>query len=142
MNSEAHHRIGPRSGALLALFLLAACSMTRPENRRTLHALDASAAPDSAGARWAAAPLAFPAGLLALALDAVIVHPACSVDDAWGDTRAWLWTPDPEASRFRRAMLLPLAALATPFVWAGDWIGRILLPIPARQADEVEEASS
>jgi hypothetical protein len=109
--------------------------MSERDNRRTLNALDASLTPESAAARWAAAPVALPTGLVALAVDAVVVHPACSIDDAWGDTVEWLWTPDPDESRFRRAVLLPLVTLATPPVFVGDWLGRALFAIPPRGAD-------
>lgn len=122
-------------GCLAILLLLPACAMAERDNRRTLNAMDASLAPAAAGARWAAAPLALPAGLVGLAADALVVHPACSLDDAWGDTVEWLWTPDPDESRFRRAVLLPLVTLATPPVFLGDWLGRALLAIPPRAAD-------
>ena len=118
---------------LLLLALLSACSMKEKENRLTLNALDASFAPSSEGARWALAPVALPAGLVALAVDAVVVHPATVVDDAWGDTVEWLWTPKPDESRFRRAVLLPLSALATPLVWVGDWLGRSVFAIEPRE---------
>jgi len=126
-----------RRAALLAVpLLLAACAMSERDNRRTLNALDAALAPGSAGARWALAPVGLPAGLVALAADAVLVHPACVVDVAWGDTRAWLWTPDPDESRFRRAVLLPLVTLATPPVLVGDWLGRVFFAVPARAAED------
>jgi hypothetical protein len=115
--------------------------MSRKDNRRTLNALDESWTPTSTTARVALAPVAFPAGLLALITDAVVVHPVCVLDDAWGDTVDWLWTPKPGESRFRRAVLTPLAALATPFVFVGDWLGRALLPLPPRQESEREDES-
>jgi hypothetical protein len=112
------------------LLLLAGCAVGEKQNRLTVNALDARFTPDSEGARWALAPVAVPVGLVALASDAVIVHPATVIDDAWRDTVRWLWTPDPNESHFRRALIVPLAALGTPFVWLGDWLGRSMFAFP------------
>ena len=122
--------------ALVALMLfLPGCAVINEENRRTLNAMDAAWTPESAGARWGLAPVALPAGLLGLAADAFVVHPACVLDDAWGDTVDWLWTPEPDESRFRRAVLTPLCALATPLVFVGDWLGRALFPMQPRKEE-------
>jgi len=108
--------------ALLLVSIVAGCAIMEPANRRTLNALDEGWAPSSTAGRCAAAPVAFPAAAVGLLVDALFVNPALAVDDAWDDTVEWLWTPDPDESRFRRAVILPLAALATPFVWLGDWV--------------------
>jgi len=127
---------GLRCGTALLLLtaLLAACAVSEKQNRRLLNVLDAHVAPESDGARWALAPVAFPVGVIAFVGDAVLVHPACVFDDAWRDTVDWLWTPDPAESRFRRALITPLCALATPFVWVGDWLGRAIFAIPPHEA--------
>jgi len=91
------------------------------ENRRTLNALDAHWAPGPTGLRVAAAPVAFPVAALAFVADALVVHPSTVFDEAWHDTVEWLWTPREDESRFRRALITPLAALATPVVFVGDW---------------------
>ena len=113
--------------AMLVVVLAAAawssgCAVMEPGNRRTLNALDERWAPPTPAGRWAAAPVAFPAAVVGLLADALVVNPALAVDDAWSDTVEWLWTPDPDESRFRRALIVPAAALATPFVYVGDWI--------------------
>ncbi len=107
------------------------CAVFLPENRRTLNALDEHIAPTSTAGRWAAAPVTFPAGVVAFVLDVVVVHPATVIDDAWGDTVELLWEPRAE-TRFRRAVLLPLVTLATPLVFVGDFLGRAALAIPPR----------
>lgn len=117
----------------LALPLVAAsCATSVADNRRTLNLLDAHVAPESATLRWVALPVTFPTGVLGLVTDAVIVHPCCVIDDAWGDTVEWLWDPRDE-SRFRRAVMVPLRALATPFVFAGDWLTRAMFAVPPRK---------
>lgn len=115
------------SAALIAL-ALSGCAVFERENRRTLNALDEHATPASAAARWALSPLALPLSLVAAIGDMVIVHPVCSIDDAWADTVDALWTSHGE-TKFRRAVMLPLATLATPVVFTGDLLARSLFPI-------------
>lgn len=103
--------------------------MTDPDNRRVLGLLDRELTPSSTAGKVALAPLALPVGLAAFAADLAIVHPACVVDDAWLDTVDLLWTSK-EESAFRRALFVPLATLATPFVFTGDWLGRCLFRWP------------
>ncbi|HZL99099.1 MAG TPA: hypothetical protein VFD43_02510 [Planctomycetota bacterium] len=107
---------------LTAASLAAGCAVLEPANRRTLNAMDERWSPPTTAGRWAAALVAFPAAVVGLLVDALFVNPALAFDDAWDDTVEWLWTPDPDESRFRRAVILPLAAIATPFVYVGDWI--------------------
>lgn len=126
-------RVGPVVAALLAA-CLASCAVMERENRRTLNSLDEHWSPSSEAGRWAAAPVALPAALVGLVVDGLIVNPAVVVDDAWADTVDWLWTPKGE-SRFRRAVMLPLAALATPFVYVGDWIRRGFFAGPRDEAE-------
>jgi hypothetical protein len=115
---------------MLALLALAAsgCAIAERDNRRTLNALDEHATPASEPARWALAPLALPVSLVAAAGDMLIVHPVCSVDDAWADTVDVLWTSHGE-TRFRRVVMIPLAALTTPPFFAGNLLFRSLLPV-------------
>lgn len=119
----------------LALTLLCSCAVMAEENRRALNALDASIAPTTTSGRWALSPIALPTGIVTLVVDAVLVHPSTVWDDAWGDTVELLWTPRDE-SRLRRALLLPLVTLATPFVYVGDGLGRAIFAIPPREESE------
>jgi hypothetical protein len=121
--------------AVVATLLLfcTGCAVFNEDNRLTLNALDEHLAPDSSAARWALAPMGFPLGIVAGVVDLVIVHPATVFDDAWGDTVQLLWTPRDE-SRFRRAVMLPLVTIATPFVYVGDWLLRSLFDVPPRES--------
>lgn len=119
---------------LVSLVLLAGCTTMRDDSRRTLDWLDGSFTPGSAGARGALLPVAIPVGFTGLVCDTVLVNPVCAVDDAWGDTVDVLWTSSDE-SGLRRALFVPLAALGTPFVFAGDWLWRSIVPTSPR-ADE------
>lgn len=124
-----------RAAAVLALSVVTACAVMRSDNRLTLNALDEHLSPSSTAGRWAVAPVALPVGLVALVADAFVVHPATVFDDTWGDTVDWLWTPDPDESRFRRAVLLPLITLATPVVYVGDWFRRAFFAVPPRESE-------
>ena len=119
---------------LCAVALFAAgCTTMRDDSRRTLGWLDASLTPEAPAARGALLPLAIPVGFAGLCCDTLVVNPACAIDDAWGDTVELLWTSD-EESPLRRALVTPLAALATPFVFAGGWLWRSVVPQSPRAA--------
>ena len=122
-----------RRSALVALACVAfaGCAVFDEDNRRTLSLLDRTLTPQSATTRCVLAPVALPGALVAGAADIAIVHPAAVIDDAWGDTVDWLWTPRDE-SRFRRTLLFPLVTVATPLVFVGDWLGRAAFAIPPR----------
>ncbi len=103
------------------------CAMFDSDNRRTLNLLDRHITPDSLGTQIALAPAVLPLGGIALAVDQFIVHPVCVSDDAWDDTRTVLWESD-DPSLFRRVLLVPLVALATPFFYLGDFLIRASTP--------------
>lgn len=117
---------------LLLAVLLGSCSMFRTNNRRTLNWLDATFTPESTTAKVALVPVALPVGVLGFCADLAVVHPVTTLDDAWDDTRELLWEPKDE-SPLRRALFVPLAAAATPFVFVGDWFGRWFLPIDSNE---------
>ncbi len=111
------------------------CVMLERGNRRVLNLLDENLAPKSSTGRWALAPLTLPTGCAALIVDATIVHPAATIDDAWGDTVELLWAPR-GGSSLRTALLVPLAAIATPAVFLGDWLGRALFALSPRHGGQ------
>ncbi|MCA8953444.1 MAG: hypothetical protein KDE27_28280 [Planctomycetes bacterium] len=109
------------------------CTVLVREQRRTLNLLDGHLTPSGEVARALLLPVSVPVGLVGLASDMVVVNPVLAVDDAWGDTIELLWTPTEDESGLRRATVAPLAAIATPFVFVGDWLGRCLFPIDPRE---------
>lgn len=111
------------------------CTAVREDSRRTLDSLDGNFTPASPTTRTVLLPVAIPVGFCGLLTDTLLVNPAFAIDDAWRDTVDLLWTPRDE-SPLRRALFTPLAALATPLVFAGDWLGRSVFPIPPRQESE------
>ena len=119
---------------IAAALFFSGCTAFDSDHRRTLDWLDRTFTPSSSGARAALLPVAIPVGLVGLATDAVIVNPVMAIDDAWGDTVELLWTPEDETP-LRRALIAPLAALATPVVFASDWLWRCLWPIDPRDSD-------
>jgi hypothetical protein len=117
---------------ILCLLCLCSCAMGNPDNRRLLNLLDARLIPTSNTGRLAMLPVALPTALAALVADAALLHPTSAVDDAWGDTREFLWTPTADESAIRRAVKVPLAAVATPAVFVGDWLWRCLFDVDPR----------
>lgn len=120
---------------LTPLLLAGGCAMAKADNRRTLNWLDAHATPSSTGARWAMAPIALPTGIVALAADAVIVHPCCVIDDASIDVYEWLWTNEGETD-LRRWAMAPVRAVVSPFAFAVSWTGRALFAISPHESDD------
>ena len=120
---------------------LAGCAFTNEDNRRTLNYLDAHAAPESVGARWSLSPVALPTALAAGVLDAVVVHPATQLDDAWRDTVDLVWDYEQDSS-FRAVLLTPLSAAATPLVYGGDWLIRSVFDVEDNLAEVRDAATS
>ena len=79
-----------RAIACLALVLGGGCAWTDRENRPLWNAFEANLVPADTGTFVATLPLTVPAGLGAIVLDTLIVHPVQVMDDAWDDA-ARLW---------------------------------------------------
>ena len=137
---KPHARVN-RSAATAVVALLAGCAFANEDNRRTLNYLDAHAAPESEGARWALSPVALPTALAAGVVDAVVVHPATQLDDAWRDTVDLVWDYEQDSS-FRAVLLTPLSAVATPVVYCGDWLLRSVFDIDDNLEQVRGEATS
>ena len=142
-----HDRLRPPSDGVgilrvaplaLLVALTAGCAVDLREHRNVLNWLDGELTPASTTARVALVPVALPVGVAGYLVDSFLVNPVRVADDAWFDTVDLLWTSRGE-STFRRMLLVPFAAIATPFVLVGDWLGRFLLPIPSRKPDADDE---
>lgn len=118
-------------------WLCSGCAIWDPDRRHLLGAMDEHLAPESEGARWALAPVGLPAGVAALVVDGVIVHPATQFDDAWYDTQNLLWEREDETP-LRAAVMTPVAAVATPFVYTAAWVWRAIFNIDDWEDDESE----
>ena len=99
------------------------CAISSGDRRPLLNYVDASLAPPTTAGRWLAAPVALPVALAAAATDAVILHPLSQIDDAWCDTRTAIWDFE-GSSDFRKVLLMPLSAVATPAVFGVTWLFR------------------
>jgi len=123
-----------RAFAILAALGLSGCAVFDEPNRPLLDLLDENVAPSSTAGRWLAAPVALPVAAVAVTVDAVVVRPATQIDDAWGDTVELLWEPG-DQTPFRRVVVAPVMALATPVVFASDWLVRSMFMVPDRRDD-------
>ena len=101
----------------------ASCAISNSDRRPLLNYLDATLAPTRTASRLLAAPVALPVALVAAATDAVILHPLSQIDDAWCDTRTAIWDFE-GSSDFRKMLLVPLSAVATPVVFSVTWLFR------------------
>jgi len=108
--------------------MLTSCAMSNPERRKLLNYIDEHWSPSTTTGRWLASPVALPAGVVAGATDALVLHPVSQFDDAWVDTVDVLWDFD-DSTDFRTALLTPLLALATPVVYAATWTTRSLFDV-------------
>jgi hypothetical protein len=123
----------PRALAgLLALgwlaLLGAGCAVCDKDNRLLLNTLDKKIQPQSTGAKIALAPVMIPAGTLALATDAVLIHPARVVPEAWDDIYELYWKPR-EMDPLRKMLIFPLSLALTPPSFAGDWAVRAIFDV-------------
>ena len=120
--------VWPLALLLLWVTLLAGCSMTERRNRRLLTSMDEDVRFESPVARVAWAPVFVPVGTAALAVDAAVVHPVAILPKCWRDTYSVCWKQE-NTDPYIWAVYFGPRAVLTPVVFAGDWIGRILLPI-------------
>jgi len=127
MRSRDSKWIAQMLAAALLCALPAGCAMIEKDNRRALNSMDGKIRPRSVPARVALAPLAIPAGTLALGADAAVVHPVCEIPRAWDDVYELYWKPR-DIEWLRKSLLfVPIVAL-TPPTFVGDWALRILFP--------------
>lgn len=114
---------------LLCCATLSGCAVTRTENRLTLNSLDnaleGSAITRTTTGKVLTAPLAFPAGVSALAIDMALVTPARAAIPAARDTSSYIWE-NPQGSDLRQMMILLPKVAATPVVFTTDWAIRSL----------------
>lgn len=102
---------------------LTGCAVFDEKNRILLNRLDESIHPESVPARVALAPIGIPAGTLALAIDAVAIHPVVVIPDAWEDVYDLYWKPK-DIDILRKSLYFPLCVVLTPPSFAGDWFFR------------------
>ncbi len=111
--------------AMLGISLLFGCAVFNEDNRRALNQLDEWITPESTAARAALSPAAIPVGTAAGAADMVLIHPVCSIPEAWDDVYELYWKPR-EMEFIRKALLIPINIVLTPPTFVGDWILRSL----------------
>lgn len=109
--------------AVVVCLCASSCAISSSDRRPVLNYLDATLAPTRTASRWLAAPVALPVALVAAATDAVILHPLSQIDDSWCDTRTAIWGFE-GSSDFRKVLLMPLSAVATPVVFSVTWLFR------------------
>ncbi len=118
----------------VALLAAAGCAWSNPANRPVWNAFEQNVVPDGDIAFYATLPLTVPAGLGAILVDTLVVHPVRVLDDAAGDAGE-LWDDlDWQKQYYTELGFLPLRAAVTPLAFAGSWLGRICFDIPPRES--------
>lgn len=117
----------------LALPFVAGCAVFNRNNTPTLNFVHDHMVPKEAPGKYLVMPLAIPAGLVAVLVDMVIVHPVTVADDAFYDTGDALWSDMDWKGRYvtESATLVPRTVF-TPIVFVFDFLGRSCFDIPAR----------
>lgn len=112
---------------LLCSLALSGCAVTSRENRLTLNSLDnalqGSVITGTTTGKVLAAPVAFPVGVTALAIDMALVTPVRATLPAAKDTGSYIWE-NPQGSDLRQMMMLLPKVAATPIVFTTDWAFR------------------
>lgn len=112
-------------GALMAIGT-AGCAVFDDDNRLLLNTLDEKIRPKTTGAQLALAPVAIPAGAVALAIDGAVINPVRAVPTAADDTRKLYWDYDSQGM-LHDSLLFPVRVVLTPPTFAGDWAVRSML---------------
>jgi len=126
--------------ALVALSLsCASCAVMNARNRPLMNYCSEHLVPDNTALHLLAAPVVYPACLLAGVADAVVAHPISVLDDAWNDTEAALWQPT-DRGFVTECALIPIRAALTPIKYALQFGARATLDMPhwPPPADELE----
>ncbi|HUW30541.1 MAG TPA: hypothetical protein VM223_02915 [Planctomycetota bacterium] len=112
--------------------LCSGCAVFYRENTPTLNFVENKLVPEKNPARTLAYTYAVPAGILAVAADAVIVRPASVVGDAAKDTES-VWRDFNWNERYVSscASVVPRAVF-TPVAFTACFVGRSLFDIPTR----------
>lgn len=122
---------------ILLLWIASGCAFLNRDNTPLFNQVEKHLVPEDTGWQVAAFPLTFTTGLVALTVDAVIVHPSSVIMDAAGDTRDSLWDQfDWSEEYVTECACLPWRAVFTPIVFTTTFLGRSLFDIPRRAEEE------
>ena len=125
---------------LPAVLVCCGCAVFNPENTPTTNWLQKALTPPDRDPTFGETFVLWTGGALTMTLDAVIVHPAMSFDDAWHDTVRFLWSDlDWEGDYVTECARLPLRAVATPFVYIPMWLKHSILDVKREETVRPEE---
>jgi len=108
---------------LASVTLTGGCAFTNRDNMRTLNWVEDDLMPEKGTtARAMSYPVMVPLGLCSMAADIIVVHPICSIDDAYYDTDDACWSRfDWETGYVTECAQLPFRVVFTPVVFVVDW---------------------
>ncbi|MBU3948448.1 MAG: hypothetical protein KJ826_09550 [Proteobacteria bacterium] len=117
---------------VIALFING-CAVFNRENTPILNAFEKYCVPEDKTFRIISSPVIIPTGLVAVSIDALVVHPISVVDDAADDTVDLLW----DNINWDKKYVTECASIAprivcSPIILTGDFLGRSLFDIDGR----------
>ena len=117
--------------ALSVALLLPGCAWQNPDNRRLWNAFEKHWVPEDDTSFYLALPLTVPAGVVAILLDVVIVHPASIVGDAWQSATVQWDDIDWQDEYWFQTGVAPFRGVITVLHFVGELVGRSFFDIPA-----------
>ena len=116
------------------------CAIFNRDNTRVLNWFEATAIPRKSPAKTIAYPVLIPAGLVAVGIDGLIVHPIASVDDALRDTDDICWQRFQWDTQYvTECAKLPIRTIGTPVIAVGSLVLRSLFDIRPNLSDAEQE---
>ena len=120
----------------LLLVLLGGCAWSNPRNRPVWNAFEKHVVPDNDVAFYGTLPLTVPAGLGAILVDTLVVHPLVVVGDAADDAADEWRDLEWRKEYYTELGFLPLRAAWTPVKFALMWIARSSFDIDPRASND------
>ncbi|MBU1052292.1 MAG: hypothetical protein KKC46_00500 [Proteobacteria bacterium] len=118
---------------VVIVLFLNGCAVFNRNNTPILNTFEKYCVPEDKTLRVISSPLIIPTGLVAVSIDALVVHPISVVDDAAADTVDLLWDNiNWDKEYVTECALLVPRTVCSPIILTGDFLGRSLFDIDGR----------
>jgi hypothetical protein len=140
MNKVNHQHVGSRTiirpcTSLVFFLCMTGCAIQNSKNRVTTNWVEENMWPESSGGKVLAVPVVFPAQTAALVLDAVLVHPLRSLDEAGSATTREVWSNMDWGNRYMtQCAALPWRMVWTPVAFSSHWLANSIFDMEAAKS--------